>query len=146
MLNLSLNELKLIAKSISIRDYSNKSKDELTKVLSEPESKINFLKLRIQKIRETFNDLRDRYSKPKIKEIRRNIYENEKNLSASKIKEIEQNLLELENNLSKLKKYYDYDGIEYKGIRDVGNLFGLSIDEDYYKPIITNDYFNSNYI
>ena len=26
------------------------------------------------------------------------------------------------------------------------NLFDLSIDEDYYKPIITNDAFNSNYI
>ena len=27
-----------------------------------------------------------------------------------------QNLLELEKNLSKLKKYYDYDDTEYKGI------------------------------
>ena len=26
------------------------------------------------------------------------------------------------------------------------NLFDLSIDEDYYKPIISNDAFNSNYI
>ena len=25
------------------------------------------------------------------------------------------------------------------------NLFDLSFDEDYYKPIITNDAFNSNY-
>ena len=30
-----------------------------------------------------------------------------------------------------MKKYYDYDGTEYKGIRDVKNLFDLSIDEDY---------------
>ena len=146
MLNLSLNELKLIAKSRDIKSYKSMSEDKLAKILSESESKINSLELTIKETREKFNDLRDRYSKPKIKEIRRNIYENEKNLSASKIKEIEQNLLELENNLSTLKKYYDYDGIEYKGIRDVGNLFGLSIDEDYYKPIITNDYFNSNYI
>ena len=28
----------------------------------------------------------------------------------------------------------------------MGNLFDLSIDEDYYKPIITIDAFNSNYI
>ena len=28
----------------------------------------------------------------------------------------------------------------------MGNLFDLSINEDYYKPIITNDAFNSNYI
>ena len=60
--------------------------------------------------------------------------------------EIEKNLLELEKNLSKPKKYYDYDDIEYKGIRNVRNLFDLSTDEDYYKPIITNSAFNNNYI
>ena len=70
----------------------------------------------------------------------------QKNLSTPKIKEIEKNLLELEKNLSKLKKYCDYDDIEYKGIRDVGDLFNLSIDEDYYKPIRTNSAFNGNYI
>ena len=36
-----------------------------------------------------------------------------------------------------MKKYYDYDEIEYKGIRDVTNLFSLSIDKDYYKPTRT---------
>ena len=46
----------------------------------------------------------------------------------------------------KPKKYYDYDDTEYKGIRDVKDLFDLSIDEDYYKPIITNGAFNNNYI
>ena len=30
--------------------------------------------------------------------------------------------------------------------KDVGNLFNQSIDEDYYKPIISNSAFNSNYI
>ena len=54
--------------------------------------------------------------------------------------------LVLKKNLSKLKKYYDYDDIEYRGIRDVINLFNLSIDEDYYKPIIINSSFNDNYI
>ena len=44
------------------------------------------------------------------------------------------------------KKYYDYDDTEYKGIRDAKDLFDLSIDEDYYKPIITNSAFNNNYI
>ena len=39
-----------------------------------------------------------------------------------------------------------YDNIEYKGIRSIRNLFDLSIDEYYYKPIITNDAFSNNYI
>ena len=62
------------------------------------------------------------------------------------MKEIEKNLLKLEKNIFNLKKCYDYHDIEYKEIRDVGNLINLSIDEDYYKPIRTNSAFNSNYI
>ena len=69
-----------------------------------------------------------------------------KNIFASKIKEIERNLLELKENLFKPKKYFDYDDTEYKGTGDVKDLFDVSIDEDYYKPIITNDAFNNNYI
>ena len=53
-----------------------------------------------------------------------------KNISPPKIKMIEKNLLKLGKNLFKPKKYYDYDHTEYKGIRDVRNLFYLSINED----------------
>ena len=45
--------------------------------------------------------------------------------------------LKLEKSLSKLKKYHNYDDIEYKRIIDVRNLFNLSVDEDYYKPVRT---------
>ena len=48
--------------------------------------------------------------------------------------------------LNKLNKYYDYDDIEYKGIRDVENLFNQSTHEYYYKPIKTKRPFNGNYI
>ena len=111
-------------------------------------TKTNFSKARIEKIRKEFNESRYKFSKLKIKEIRKNLYkiENEKNLSESKIKEIQRNLTELEENHSKTKKYYDYDDIEYRGIRNVRDLFDLSIDEDYYKPIIARGAFNSSYI
>ena len=62
------------------------------------------------------------------------------------MKKIEKNLDELERNLSKTKTYYDNDNSECKGTRSVRNLFDLSINEDYYKPIITNSAFNNNYI
>ena len=52
----------------------------------------------------------------------------------------------MEENLFKPKKYYDYDDTEYKGIKIVKDLFDLPIDEDFYKPIITNGAFNNNYI
>ena len=96
-------------------------------------------------MRKLIPKFRQRYE---IKEIRRNLYEieNKKNLSKSKIKEIEQNLIELEKSLFKLNKYYDYDDIEYKGIRDAENLFNQSTDEDYYNPIKTKSAFNRNYM
>ena len=62
------------------------------------------------------------------------------------MEEIEKNLDELERNLSKSKKYYDYDDAEYRGIKDIKDLFDLSIGEEYYKPIITKASFNNNYI
>ena len=39
MINLSLDELKLITQSINIEDYENKSKKDLIKSLSEPKPK-----------------------------------------------------------------------------------------------------------
>ena len=45
-------------------------------------------------------------------------------------------LLELEQNLPMLKTYYNYDDIEYKEIRDVGNL----------EPTRTRSASNSNYL
>ena len=60
-------------------------------------------------------------------------------------KKIEKILLALEESLSKLERYYDYDDIEYKGVREVGNLLNQSIDEDYYKSIkITSVFDNTN--
>ena len=155
MLDLSTKELKAIAKIRGIKGYKSMSEDVLlgALTLSKPvkkgeKPKTNFSKARIEKIRKQFNESRHKFSKSKIKEIRRNLYEikNKKNLFASKVKEIEGNLTELEENLFKTKKYYDYDDIEYKGIRNVKDLFDLSIDEDYYKPIITKSAFNNNYI
>ena len=70
--------------------------------------------------------MRDRPSKPKMKDIRKFLYrmEGKKYLSTQKIQKIEKNL-------SKLNKYHDYDDIEYRRIRDIKNLFDLSIK----KPI-----------
>ena len=146
MLNLSLNELKVGAKIRGIKGYKSMSKDDLTKILSKPRT--NLSKERIKDTKEDFNKLRDRFLKQKIKEIRRKFYEieNKKNLSESKIEEIKQNLFELEESLFKLNKYYNQDDAEYKGIRDIENLFGEFNDEDHYKPIKTKDAFNNNYI
>ena len=122
------------------------SEERLVSSLDESESvkksEMNFDDARIEKIKKDFNKLWTRLSKQKIKEIRKSLYR----IENKKLEEIEKNLLKLEKNPSKLKKYYDYDDIEYGGKRDVRNLFNLSTDEDYYKPMRTNSSFNVNYI
>ena len=154
-LKLSLKELKVIPKNRDINGCKSLSEDELlsTLISSKPvkkgkKPKTNFSKARIEKIRKKINESRYKYSELKIKEIRKNLYarENERNPSESKIKEIERNLTELEENLSKTKNYYDDDNIEYRGIKNVRDLFDLSIDEDYYKPIIARGAFIGSYI
>ena len=154
-LGLSLVDLKAIAEVRGIKGYGGMSEGELLSAIKKSKKskkgkkpKTSFSKAKIEKIRKEFNELRYKFSKLKIKEIRKNLYEteNEKNLSESKIKEAEKNLTELEGNLSKTKKYYDYDDSEYRRIRNVRDLFDLSIDEDYYKPIIVRSAFDGSYI
>ena len=70
MMNLSLDELKLIAKSRNIRDYKNKSENDLIKILSEPKPKINLSKKKIKEIKKDFSELRYKFSKSKINEFR----------------------------------------------------------------------------
>ena len=65
MINLTLNELKLIAKSRSIKDYKNKSKEYLTKILSESKPKINLFKKNTKKIKNSFSELKHGFSKSK---------------------------------------------------------------------------------
>ena len=62
MPNLSLNELKQIVKMTRIKNYKNMSKERLLSALDESESAMNennFDNVRIKKIREDFNKLRD---------------------------------------------------------------------------------------
>ena len=45
-----------------------------------------------------------------------------------------------------MDKYYHDDDFEFRGIRNIQDLFKLPIDEDYYKPILVKNGYNSNYI
>ena len=74
MLKLTLNELRLTAKSRGIKDYESKSEDDLIKILSERKTKTNLSKKKIRDIRKDFNKSRYKFSKSKIKEIRKSLY------------------------------------------------------------------------
>ena len=104
MINLSLNELKLIAQSRNISDYENKSEKDLVKALSEPKPepkpKIRRNKKKLEEIRKDFNKLRHKFSKKEIDRYRKAFYDikNYKHLSISEIKDAEKNLTELKKN------------------------------------------------
>ena len=147
MINLSLNELKLMAKTRSIKYYKGKSERGFNKNTQRTKTKNNFSKKKIKDIKKDFNKLKYRFSKSKISEFRRSLYniKNQKNLSTPEIKETEKNLLELEKSLYNLKKHCDHDDTEYQVIGDIKNLFS-EVDEDYYKPIKIKSASNGNYI
>ena len=44
-----------------------------------------------------------------------------------------------------LDKYHDYDDYEYKGIKDIEELYKISIDKDYCKPKLNKSGYNKNY-
>ena len=49
MINLSLDELKLVAENRDIKDYENKSEKDLIKILSKPKPKISIPKKKSKK-------------------------------------------------------------------------------------------------
>ena len=90
MINLSLNELKLIAQYRNITDYENKSKEDLIKALSKPKPKLGINKKRLEEVRKHFYKLRHKFSKKEAEKYRKVFYDikNYRHLSESEIEEI----------------------------------------------------------
>ena len=113
MINLSSDELKLIAQSINISNYENKSQKDLVKALRKPKPKpkpkikIRINKKKLEEIKKDFNELRHKFSKKEIDKYRKTFYDikNYKHLSESKIEEVRENLNEL-NKILRFKKFH----------------------------------------
>ena len=73
MKNLTLFELRTIAKMRSIRGYRGMSKERLISFINQSEV-VNFDDTRIEKTKKDFDELIDRLSKPTTKEIRKGLY------------------------------------------------------------------------
>ena len=120
MINLSFDEVSLIAQIRNISDYENKSKEDLIKVLSEtkpgtpkserpkletpkipktpkPKPEIRVNKKKLKKLRQDFDELRHKFSKKEIDRYRKSFYvaKNKKYLSESEIKKTNKSLTEL---------------------------------------------------
>ena len=98
MINLSFEELRLIAQVRNISGYENKSKEDLIKALSEtkpetpkpetPKPAIRVNKRKLKKLRKDFDELKHKFSKKEIDRYRKAFYvaKNKKYLSKSEIK------------------------------------------------------------
>ena len=110
MINLSLDELTLVAKNRNIKDYENKSENNLKEKLSKPKPKTYISKKKIKEIEKDFSELRHKFSKAEIDKFRKRVcnIKNHKILSPAEIRAAEKNLVELEESLY-FKKFYNDD-------------------------------------
>ena len=131
MINLSLDELKLVAKNRNIKGYEEKSEEDLIKILSEPKPKISITKKKLKEIEKDFSEFRHKFTKEEIDRFRKRFYniKNHENVYTAEIREAEKNLVESEESLQ-FKKFYDDDddyNDEYKKKIALENyLMGLS--------------------
>ena len=113
-----------------------KSKNNQQQILSKS-------KERIEIINEEFKELGYKLSKGELKEIKKRLFmmENKKGLLGSK--KTRNRLDELDE---KIRKLDNDDDFEFRGIRNIQDLFKLRIDEVYYKPTLVKSGCNNNYI
>ena len=144
-LYLSKSELddivQLVAKKRHIKDYQNKSNDSLYKIFKKQSKN----KKRIDNIRGDLKDLSYKLSKSELKNIKANLcnIEKTKKIGPNKTSKY---LDELDKKILKLDQYRDYDDYEYKGIKNIKDLFQTSINKDHYKPKLVNSGYNNNYV
>ena len=139
MINLSLDELKLVAKNRNIRDYESKSEKDLIKVLSEPKPDIRINKKNLEEIRKYFNELRHKFSKKEIDKYRKSFYDikNYRYLSGSEIEVARKNLNELKKSLRFKKFHSNVDSVHYDDLDyyDYSYDAADTADDDKYRKI-----------
>ena len=132
--------IELLAKKRNIKNYESKSSDRLYNIFKKQSKN----KKRVDDIREELKNPKYNILKSESKDIKRNIYNIEKQRKIS-LKKTSKYLDELDERITRLDKYHDYDDFEYKGIKDIENLFKILIDKDYYKPKLNKSDCNKNY-
>ena len=83
MINLSFNEVKLIAQYRNISDYGSKSKEDFIKALREKKPKLGINKKKLKESKKDFYNLRHKFSKEEVDKYRKVFYviENYRHLS-----------------------------------------------------------------
>ena len=97
-------------------------------------------------IREQLKELTYKLSKSELKAIKKCLYMVENRKGLLKSKKTSKYLDELDEKYRKLDKYYHDDDFEYKGRRNIQDLFISSVGEDYYEPTLVKNGYGNNYI
>ena len=137
----STNIIDFLAKMRNVKNYKSKSSDRLYEIFKKQSKN----KERTDNIREDLNDLSYKLSKSELKETKTNLYNIEKRKKIYS-KKTNKYLDELNKKIFKLDEYHDHDDYEYKGIKNIKDLFRLSIDKDHYKPVLVKSGYNKNYV
>ena len=137
----SINMVEFLAKMRNIKNYKSKSSDRLYEIFKKQSKN----KKRIDNIREDLKDLSYKLSKSELKEIKTNLYNIEKRKKISS-KNTNKYLDELDKKILKLDDCHDHDDYEYKRIKNIKDLFRLSIDKDHYKPVSVKSGYNKYYV
>ena len=75
MINLSFNEVKLIAQYRNISDYGSKSKEDFIKALREKKPKLGINKKKLKESKKDFYNLRHKFSKEEVDKYRKVFYD-----------------------------------------------------------------------
>ena len=116
--------IELLAEKRNIKNCKSKSNDILYNIFKKQSKN----KKRIDNIREELKSPKYNISRSESKDIKRNFYNIEKQRKIS-LKKTSKYLDELDKRNLRLDKYHDYDDFEYKRIKDIENLFKISIDK-----------------
>ena len=121
MIYLSLKDLKALAKSRNIKDYENKSYEDLLNLLND--TNISVSKKKLKEIEKDFNELRHNFFKKEIDKYRKSFYnvKNHGGIYTPKMKEVEEDLSKLEESIQSTK-FFD-NTYNNESINDIRRLF-----------------------
>ena len=133
--------IEFLSRKRNIKNYKHKSSNESLQAIKRQSKN----KERIDTIRKELKESSYKLSRSELKEIKKSLYNIERR-NQFKLRKIKRYLDKLDKKILKLDKYHYHDGFEYRGIKNIQNLFKLSIDKDHYKPILVKSGYNNNYI
>ena len=136
-LNLSLNELRLIAEHRNISDYENKSAKDLIKALRGSKPKLGTKKNKLKKIKEDLYNLRYEFSKKEADKYRKLFYgiKNYRHFSEVELEETRKNFNELEKSLNFKKPCNNINSIYFEDLNIDKEPNVEDVDDDKFRKI-----------